>query len=80
MVIFLNKFIYHRDTEDTEVKVDNNLERRLLCETDASPSNHYNTRHCWQPYNSLLAGNDIFRRGRYLSGPADRSGSIPEAN
>ncbi len=36
--------------------------------------------NCRQPDNGLLAGDDIFRRRGNLSGPADRSGQVPETD
>ena len=44
-----------------------------------SSSNDYNTDYR-QPYNSLLAGNDLFRRGSSLSRSADCSRQISAAN
>jgi len=47
---------------------------------DASSGSNDDNRNCWQPHNRLLAGNDLFRRGCDLPGPAYCSRQIPEAD
>src|SRR6185369_1348753 len=45
----------------------------------SSGSNYYST-NCWQSYYSLLAGDDLFCRGRDLSGFAHRPGQVFKTN